>query len=124
VIPATQEVKVGGWRSEVGWRGAGGAECETLPKKYLKQKRAGGVSQVVECLSNKLKALSSNLLTVYPHKKRHLLITFKASKHSDVSLSRLTKRCQQTAGRLQEHKPHRKVVQRWLHVGGVGCSSV
>jgi hypothetical protein len=41
-----------------------------------------------------------------------------------VSLSRLTKRCQQTAGRLQEHKPHRKVVQRWLHVGGVGCSSV
>jgi hypothetical protein len=36
------------------------ANCEPLSKKYPKQNRAGGVAQVLECLSSKHKARSSN----------------------------------------------------------------
>jgi hypothetical protein len=35
-------------------------KCDTLFKKYLKQKRTWGVAQVVKCLPHKYKVLSSN----------------------------------------------------------------
>jgi hypothetical protein len=39
-------------------------KCKTLPKKKkLKQKKAGGMAQVVEYLPSKYKALSSNIST-------------------------------------------------------------
>jgi hypothetical protein len=35
-------------------------KCKTLSKIYLKQKRAGVVAQVVDCLPSKCEFLSSN----------------------------------------------------------------
>jgi hypothetical protein len=51
VIPASQEVKIGGLQSEASPR----QKHETLSKK-----RAGGVAQTEECLPSKHEALSLN----------------------------------------------------------------
>jgi hypothetical protein len=63
--------------------GGGGSWFEASPrqiipkthlKKYPTQIRAGGVTQVVECLPNKYEALSSNLGTAKKKKKKPRVI--------------------------------------------------
>jgi hypothetical protein len=49
VIPASQEVEVGGLPSEV----CRGYKCENLSEKQTKNKRTENVTQVVECLSRR-----------------------------------------------------------------------
>jgi hypothetical protein len=43
--------------------GQSGQNCEALLEKITKAKRAGGLTQVVECLAGKHEALSSNTST-------------------------------------------------------------
>jgi hypothetical protein len=59
VILATQEAEGGLW-FEASPRQI---VHETLSQKHSIQNRAGGVAQVVECLTSKCKALSSNSST-------------------------------------------------------------
>jgi hypothetical protein len=49
-------------------RGGGGGS-KTLSQKFLTQKKAGGVVQVVECLLSKCEALSSQPI-ITPQKKQ------------------------------------------------------
>jgi hypothetical protein len=49
---------------------AGKINCETLSQKYSTQNRAGGVTQVIQCLPNKCEALSSNPSTAKQRKKK------------------------------------------------------
>jgi hypothetical protein len=54
VIPATQEMEIGGFQSQAG------PDVTSCLKKITKAKRAGGMAQEVECLHSKCKPLSSN----------------------------------------------------------------
>jgi hypothetical protein len=68
IIPVTQEAEVGGSWVKL----ATAKEKKKESKKYalfgklLKQKRAGDIGQVVECLSSKHNALSSHSSTAHP----------------------------------------------------------
>jgi hypothetical protein len=66
VVWATREACVGWQGSEVGL----GQNCKTLPAEKLKQKRTGGVAQVVEHLSSKHKVLSLNASIAKKKKER------------------------------------------------------
>jgi hypothetical protein len=69
VIPVTCEIKVGGSWSTLPWA----KKHETLSKKNkikIKQKLAGGVAQVVDCLPSQGMALSSNPSAAKEKKKK------------------------------------------------------
>jgi hypothetical protein len=62
IIPAMWEAEVGGWWSE--------ASPKPNHEALSKEKRIRGVAKVVESLSNKCKALSSNFSTILSKKKK------------------------------------------------------
>jgi hypothetical protein len=65
VIPATQEVEIGGSRSEASLS----KSMRLCLKNKLKQKGLGA-AYMIECLPNKHKALGSNPISTKKRKKR------------------------------------------------------
>jgi hypothetical protein len=57
IILASQETEI---RRITGQNQSRQTVCETLSRKYLTQKMAGGMAQEVQCLPSKYEALSSN----------------------------------------------------------------